>query len=81
MTLPNHTQIPVELCGEVRLSSNLVLQDVLFVPQFKFNLLSASTLTSASQLSLSFYPNHFTVQDANNMMMIVKGDQFLTQGF
>lgn len=61
VTLPNLTQIPVRLCGNVRLSSNLVPQDVLFVPQFKFNLLSVSALTYGSKLTVSFFPDHFII--------------------
>ncbi|KAL5831852.1 hypothetical protein ACOSQ4_017206 [Xanthoceras sorbifolium] len=34
VTLPNQTKIPVIFGGDVRLSSDLVLKDVLYVPQF-----------------------------------------------
>ena len=32
VTLPNHTRIPVHFSGDIRLSSMIVLKDVLFVP-------------------------------------------------
>ena len=48
VTLPNHIQIPVSFCGDITLSSMLTLKDVLFVPQFKFNLISVSALTYGS---------------------------------
>ena len=46
ITLPYHDQVSVAFSGDVQLGPTLVLKDVLFVPQFKFNLLSVSTLTS-----------------------------------
>ncbi|KAL5540434.1 hypothetical protein UlMin_044950 [Ulmus minor] len=76
VTLPNHTRIPVSLSGDIRLSSILILKDVLFVPQFKFNLLSVSAFTNDSQLTVSFLPDHFIIQDLNNKKMIGKGEKF-----
>lgn len=73
--LPNHTQISVSLCGDVKLSPNLVLHDVLFVPQFKFNLLSVSSLTLGSQTNTSFFRDHFKIQENTTKMMIGKGDK------
>ena len=32
VTLPNNVSIPVSFCGNVRLSSQLILKDVLFIP-------------------------------------------------
>ncbi|KAK0581916.1 hypothetical protein LWI29_019529 [Acer saccharum] len=73
VTLPNHTKIPVFFIGTVQISPSLLLTDVLFVPQFKFNLLSVSALTSSSQLSVSFFTDSCVVQDINSMRMIGKG--------
>lgn len=75
VTLPNHTQIPVKMCGDVILGPTLVLHDVLFVPQFKFNLLSVSALTIGSQLTLSFFHDGFIIQEAKTKKMIAKGDR------
>ena len=43
-TLPNNVSIPVSLCGDVRLSSQLILKDVSFIPQFKYNPISINAL-------------------------------------
>lgn len=53
----------------------MVLKDVLFVPQFKFNLLFVSALTIVSQLTVNFFPYHFTIQDLISKRMIGKGDK------
>ncbi|PON54445.1 hypothetical protein PanWU01x14_195240 [Parasponia andersonii] len=47
-TLPNHTQILVSLYGDVKLSRVLVLKNVFFVSQFKFNLISMNAFTKDS---------------------------------
>ncbi|KAA8523936.1 hypothetical protein F0562_010359 [Nyssa sinensis] len=52
VTLPNHSQILVHFAGDVKLHSDLVLKDVLFVPQFKFNLISVSALVTGSGLTI-----------------------------
>lgn len=43
VTLPNRASIDVKLCGDVSINDNLILQDVFFVPEFKFNLFSVSS--------------------------------------
>lgn len=75
ITLPNHTQIPVRLSGDIRLSPNLVLQNVLFVLQFKYNFLFVSALTCDSRLTISFFLGHFIIQETNIKKMTGRGDQ------
>ncbi|KAK2656488.1 hypothetical protein Ddye_009540 [Dipteronia dyeriana] len=73
VTLPNHTRLPVNLCGDINMSSSFILKDVYFVPQFKINLISVSALTSDSELTVSFVPNCFMVQEINSNKIIGKG--------
>lgn len=75
VTLPNHTRISVSLCGDIRISPNLVLHDVLFVPQFKFNLLSVNALTDESKLNLSLCYDHDIIQEVAAQKMIGKDDK------
>lgn len=75
VSLPNNSSIPVRLYGDVNLNSQLILKDVLFVPQFHSSLLSVSTLIAASPPTVTFFPNHFTIQDSINKKMIGKGDR------
>ena len=57
----------------VKLNSNCVLENVLYVPQFKFNLLSVSTLTKNNSMCLSFFSHTCVIQDVLHSRMIGKG--------
>ena len=75
MTLPNHTCISVTLTGDVHISYHLILTDVLYVPQFKFNLISVSALTKTSTLTVTFFPGHYFIQNNKSLNVIGKGSQ------
>ena len=75
VTLPNHIQIFVSLCGDISLNSMIILKYVLFIPQFKFNLLSVSALTNGSQLTIGFLRDSFIIQDIISRRMIGKGEK------
>ncbi|KAI9162142.1 hypothetical protein LWI28_024264 [Acer negundo] len=70
ITLPNHTKIPVSLAGDVQINTPLILKDVLFVPAFKFNLLSVSALTFGTKLTVQFISDHFEIQELCSQKMI-----------
>ncbi|XP_052186088.1 uncharacterized protein LOC127797323 isoform X1 [Diospyros lotus] len=55
VTLPNHSHISVNFIGTVRINAHLVLENVLYMPHFKFNLISVSALTGKNILSLNFF--------------------------
>ena len=76
ISLPNNVTILVRLYGDIQLAPHFILKNVLFVPQFKFNLLSVSTLTSDSDLTINFFPDHFLIQDHHNSIMIGNGNKF-----
>ena len=73
VTLPNSIVIPVHFIGDVQLNSNLVLYNVLYVPSFKFNLISVSAITKESHVTISFFPYYFLIQDINLLKMIGRG--------
>ena len=76
VTLPNQTSISVSYIGNVSLGPNLLLKDVLLVPQFKFNLLSVSALTSSANdhgLMVRFLRDSFYIQELRSQRMIGKG--------
>ena len=72
VTLPNHTSLPVSFSGEVIMNDCLILRDVLYVPSFKFNIISVSALTLNSTLVVLFSDDGFLIQDINNKKMIGK---------
>lgn len=54
VSLPNGQHITVTFTGQVPLIDNIVLDKVLYVPSFKFNLLSVSRLTQQLNCFISF---------------------------
>lgn len=52
--LPDGTRISVTLSRTIKLSDSLTISSVLFVPHFKFNLLSISALTQNSPITVLF---------------------------
>lgn len=72
--LPNHKQISVKLDSDVKLGPKLILRDVLFLPQFNFNILLVSALTAGSQLALNFFHDGFIIQEAKTKKMIGNGE-------
>lgn len=57
ITLQNNERLPVHFICTVRINSNLVIEDVLCVPMFKFNLLSVSSITGKSSINVIFLTN------------------------
>ena len=66
VTLANHVTIPVQYSGDVVLSPYLTLKEVLFMPQFYFNLISVSTLTNDCNLMLDFFRDCSTIPEICN---------------
>lgn len=61
VTLPNKTSVPIYFIGAVTINYQLIFQDVIFVLQFTFNLLSVGALTTTSQLTFTFFPDHLII--------------------
>lgn len=73
VTLLDNTSIPVHFVGTVKLNSQITVQDVLFVLQFRINLLSISALTNSSRLMVAFFHDHFVIQAFHFKRTIGKG--------
>jgi len=54
ITLPNGHTSEISSVGKIKLSNELILQDVLYVPVFEYNLLSIPKLTKDSNYIISF---------------------------
>ncbi|VFQ64259.1 unnamed protein product [Cuscuta campestris] len=63
VTLPDGSHKAVSKAGHVTFPQNLVLTDVLYVPEFKFNLISVSKLIDTHKLNAQFLPNECVFQD------------------
>lgn len=62
VTLPNNKQITVNYYGNIKLTENITLQDVLFVPEFQFNLISVSALLINNDINITFSYNGCIIQ-------------------
>lgn len=72
--LPTTYCMSVEFIGDIRLSEQLLLQDVLFVPQFTYNLISVSYLLNDKNLVINFSGSSCTIHDRNLLTMIGKAE-------
>jgi len=73
--MPNGKQARVSHIGTVLLGHNFQLQDVLCVPDFQFNLLSASKLTKQLSSYIIFTPAAYMVQDIHKQSSVVLGKE------
>lgn len=73
--LPNGKQIMVTKEGNVALGENLILTDVLYVPDLKCNLISVSQLLATSFYSVTFTDKLCVIQDRNSRTLIGAGEQ------
>ncbi|KZV34540.1 hypothetical protein F511_28631 [Dorcoceras hygrometricum] len=73
ITLPNTFTIQVTVIGSVILTNDIVLHDVLYVPEFQFNLLSNGSLTNNLVYSVSLTADSCQIQDIKRTNMIGTG--------
>ncbi|KAK0579903.1 hypothetical protein LWI29_033294 [Acer saccharum] len=73
VTLPNGQHVSISRVGTVRLSSHMLLKKVLYVPNFKYNLLSVSSLTKSANYSLVFSTDCCVIQDSSRALQIGMG--------
>ena len=57
VTLPDGTSKPVTRIGQIPLTSNLNLQNVSHVPDFKFNMLSINQILTTNNMCVTFFPD------------------------
>lgn len=74
ITMPTHNKFFVKYIGSIQLTVDVVLQDVLFVPTFAYNLLSVSALLKDSKYSVYFHGTECIIQDRSLLKMIGKVD-------
>lgn len=72
--LPYHNRYKVEYIGDIHLSNDFCLVDVLYVPQFAYNLMSVSALLKNQRYSINFVSNSCDIQDKSLSTTIGKVD-------
>lgn len=61
--LPNGASILARLAGIVRITADLILEDVFYLPEFNINLVSIPKLTKGSQFTMKFANESYIIQD------------------
>ncbi|XP_016186375.1 uncharacterized protein LOC107628080 [Arachis ipaensis] len=73
--LPDGTHISTSIAGTIVFSKQFLLLDVLFIPQFKFNLISVSKLTKSLHCELVFDDMTCKIQDCLSQKIIGQAEQ------
>lgn len=73
IVLPDLTRIDVHYAGVVRICGSILLKRVLFVPEFKHNLLSINALTEDNELCARFNADSCIIQERSTLRTIGKG--------
>ena len=71
--LPNGVNAPITHIGTIQLTPNIVLNNVLCVPSFQFNLISVGKLTHDANCIVTFLPNSCLIQDQSSRKVIGAG--------
>ena len=73
VTLPDGSIKPVTLVDDIQLSPSLNLRNVLFVPDFKYSLLSVAKFLTDNYCCTVFYPTHRVFQDLSTKLIVAVG--------
>ena len=71
--LPDGTRVVANYCGSVQISANLILKNVLFVPNLKCNLISVGCLIKSNKCRVIFDDCCCVLQDRVSTMEIGRG--------
>ncbi|OIT04807.1 hypothetical protein A4A49_65077, partial [Nicotiana attenuata] len=74
--VPTGGKCHVEHTGNVKMLDELILKDVLHVPDFKFNLMSVSKLTKELSCCVAFFPHFCMFQCLYSGKVLGIGDKF-----
>ncbi|XP_060968360.1 retrovirus-related Pol polyprotein from transposon RE1 [Cannabis sativa] len=75
VNLPNNACVRVNCVGNIQLSPDIILMNVLHVPDFRYNLLSAPSLIKSIGCHFNFSLNHCIIQDSMKTRTIGMGDR------
>ncbi|KAF7819698.1 uncharacterized protein G2W53_025153 [Senna tora] len=73
VSLPDGTVKKVKYMGEVQLTAKIILKDVLYVPDFHYNLISVHRLAEGGQIQFVFTDSACFVQDLSNKAVLAVG--------
>ncbi|XP_074299074.1 uncharacterized protein LOC141630097 [Silene latifolia] len=76
VTLPDGQVKTVQCIGDVQLSDKLILHNVLYLPDFRHNLLSLRKLLDTPSLCANFHPHECFIQDRITKEILCSGLKF-----
>lgn len=75
MNLSNGSNVTVSLVGKYFLTKDIVLENVFYVPSFRFNLLSVSRITQSGKIGITFFLiKKCSIQDLHNGATLGTGE-------
>ncbi|KAG5516925.1 hypothetical protein RHGRI_037606 [Rhododendron griersonianum] len=75
VNLPTGSTVPINSTGTLLFNKDIILKDVLHVPSFRLNLLSASKITQSLNCCVILFPDFCVLQDLATGKMIGWGKQ------
>lgn len=75
INLPNGSFVIVNQVGSVVLTKFITLSDVLYIPEFTFNLISVSSLITTHSYTVNFFLNSCVIQDLTRELSIGNGSR------
>ncbi|KAG7582883.1 Retrotransposon Copia-like N-terminal [Arabidopsis suecica] len=75
VTLPTGMNVRIAGIGTIKLNAHITLHNVLYIPEFRINLLSISQLTRDMKSRVYFDENSCVIQDHTKEQTIGKGNQ------
>ncbi|KAG5547669.1 hypothetical protein RHGRI_013386 [Rhododendron griersonianum] len=75
VNLPTGSTVPINSTGTLLFNKDVILKDVLHVPSFRLNLLSASKITQSLNCCVILFPDFCVLQDLATGKMIGWGKQ------
>ncbi|KAM0019556.1 putative RNA-directed DNA polymerase [Helianthus debilis subsp. tardiflorus] len=72
---PNGTNVKVLKIGDLKLTDNIVLRDVFYVPDYCVNLLSVYKLAKDNHISVIFKEDSCMLQDSSSKKILMNGSQ------
>ncbi|XP_014500575.1 uncharacterized protein LOC106761528 [Vigna radiata var. radiata] len=68
--LPNNSVVTAQYAGTIQFSENFIIFNVLYIPEFSFNLISVQSLTRDLNCVLTFSSKSCQIQDSSTLKMI-----------
>lgn len=72
VSLLNHTRLSIKFVGIVQIFFDLLLEDVLLIPEFQFNLILVSVLTMKLPYKVQFDDDFCLIQNKSSLRTINK---------